>query len=168
MYKSLSLLVLFFTISFNLKAQEMNPEKLLEIITKVSDTVQNNGNSMRFMYKDHFLMCVHDQKANRMRIISPIIEREKIGEEELLNALVANFHSALDVKYALSDEIIWSVFIHPLKELAEHQIEDAINQVYLAAATFGGSYSSTHLVFPGNSKKKGETLPEPEKILNKI
>ena len=168
MNKLPTLLILLFTISFSLKAQEMNPEKLLEIITKVSDTVQSEGNSMRFMYKERFLICVHDQKANRMRIISPIVEREKIGEEELLNALVANFHSALDVKYALSDEIIWSVFIHPLQELSEHQVEDAISQVYLAAATFGGSYSSTHLVFPGNSEKKEEKLPEPEKILNKI
>ena len=49
-----------------------------------------------------------------------------IGEEELLNAMVANFHSALDVKYALSDEIIWSVFIHPLRELSEYQVRDAI------------------------------------------
>ncbi len=61
-----------------------------------------------------------------MRIISPVVEMADIGEEELLNAMVANFHSALDVKYALSDEIIWSVFIHPLRELSEYQVRDAI------------------------------------------
>ncbi|MEM7382181.1 MAG: hypothetical protein AAF361_13425, partial [Bacteroidota bacterium] len=101
----------------------------------------------------------------RMRIISPIVEREQLEEDQLLNALVANFHSALDVKYALSDEIIWSVFAHPLKELSEHQVLDAIEQVYLAALTFGTSYSSTNLVFPGNSGKKEK--PRPKKILNK-
>ena len=110
------------------------------------------------------LICVFDENANRMRIISPIVEREKIGEEELLNALVANFHSALDVKYALSDEVIWSVFVHPLKELSEEQVVDAIQQVYTAARTFGGSYSSTNLVFPGNTKKNEKTLP---KVLKK-
>ena len=100
------------------------------------------------------LVCIYDEGANRMRIISPIVERGKLGEEELLNALVANFHSVLDVKYALSDEIIWSVYAHPLKELSEAQIMDAIQQVYAAAITFGKSYSSTNLVFPGNTEKK--------------
>jgi len=57
------------------------------------------------------------------------------------------------VKYALSDEVIWSVFIHPLKELSDHQVLDAIDQVYNASVTFGATYSSTNLVFPGNTKK---------------
>ena len=78
--------------------------------------------------------------------------------------MVANFHSALDVKYALSDEIIWSVYVHPLKELSEEQVADAVKQVYTAAKTFGSSYSSTNLVFPGNTRKKEKELP---KILKK-
>jgi hypothetical protein len=43
-----------------------------------------------------------------------IVETKDLEEEQLLNALIANFHSALDVKYVLSDQIMWSVFIHPL------------------------------------------------------
>lgn len=147
-----------------LKAQEMSPAKLLELITQVSDTVVTNGNSHQFVYKQRPLICVYDETANRMRIISPIIKREEIGEEELLNTLVANFHSALDVKYALSDEIIWSVFIHPLKELQEHQVLDAIKQVHTANITFGTTYSSTNLVFPGNTKRAKD---EPEKLIER-
>ena len=145
-------------------SQEMNGQKLLEILEQESDTLQVNGNSFQFLVKDAMLICVFDEGANRMRIVSPIVEREKIGEEELLNALVANFHSALDVKYALSDEIIWSVYIHPLRELSENQVIEAVQQVYTAAKTFGGSYSSTNLVFPGNTKRKEKTLP---KVLKK-
>ena len=145
-------------------SQEMNADKLLEILKQESDTLKTNGNSYQFLLDNTMLICIFDESANRMRIVSPIIEREKIGEEELLNALVANFHSALDVKYALSDEIIWSVFIHPLKELSEEQVVDAVKQVYTAAKTFGTSYSSTNLVFPGNTKKKEKELP---KILKK-
>ncbi|MEK6155254.1 hypothetical protein WIW50_18430 [Flavobacteriaceae bacterium 3-367] len=146
-------------------SQEMHPEKLKEIITEVSDTLQTNGNAIQFMYQERILICIYDENANRMRIISPIVEREQVEEEQLLNALVANFHSALDVKYALSDEVIWSVFTHPLRELSEHQLRDAIQQVFAAAATFGTTYSSTNLVFPGNSKKKEPE--EPEKIIKK-
>ena len=147
------------------KAQDMNPEKLQDIISQVSDTLVANGNSYRFIYNDRPQICIYDENANRMRIISPVVEMADIGEEELLNALVANFHSALDVKYALSDEIIWSVFIHPLRELSEYQVRDAIDQVYNAAATFGSTYSSTDLVFPGNSKKKEKT--EPKKLIER-
>lgn len=146
-------------------SQEMNPEKLEQIITQVSDTLQKQGNSLQFMYKERPLICVYDENANRMRIISPIIETKNVEEEQLLNMLVANFHSALDVKYALSDEVIWSVFIHPLRELTEHQVLDAINQVYAATITFGTTYSSTSLVFPGNTRKK--ELPKEKKLIER-
>ena len=146
-----------------LNAQSMNSERLKELITEVSDTLQNVGNAFQFVYKEKMLICIHDENANRMRIISPIIEREKLEEEQLLNALVANFHSALDVKYALSDEIIWSVYTHPLKELTDYQLLDAVEQVYSAAITFGSTYSSSSLVFPGNTNKE----EKPEKILEK-
>ena len=146
-------------------AQQMTPEKLIDIIQQEADTVSVQGNSARFLFNDAILICIYDESANRMRIISPIVEREKLGEDELLNALVANFHSALDVKYALSDEIIWSVYAHPLKELSEAQVIDAIQQVYAAAITFGESYSSTNLVFPGNTQRKEK--PKPTKPLKK-
>lgn len=159
-----TLLILFFIFS-PVRSQEMNPEKLKGIIVQVSDTLQNNGNAFQFKYKQKLLICIYDENANRMRIISPIVKREELEEEELLNALVANFHSALDVKYALSDEIIWSVYTHPLKELSEEQVLDAIEQVFAAAVTFGTTYSSTDLVFPGNTKKK-DTIAK-RKILKK-
>jgi len=138
--------------------------ELIDPEDAVADTLLVQGNQIQFKINDGLLMCIYDSNANRMRIISPIVEREKLNEDELLNALVANFHSALDVKYALSDEIIWSVYTHPLKELSEAQVIDAIQQVYAAAITFGGSYSSTNMVFPGNTKKKKKTK---SKTLNK-
>lgn len=147
------LLALFFGFGFRGVSQDMTAGHLRSLIEKRADTLEQNGNSIRFAFKERLLICVYDENANRMRIISPIVARKDIGEGELLNAMVANFHSALDVKYALSDEIIWAVFIHPLKELSDHQVLDAIEQVYNASTTFGTTYSSTDLVFPGNTKK---------------
>lgn len=152
--------VLLFLSAHLATAQEMNADKLLAIIKKEADTVSVENNTIQFTFNNSLLVCIYDENANRMRIIAPIIEREKLTEEDLLNALVANFHSALDVKYALSDEIIWSVYTHPLRELSENQVVDAIQQVYAAAITFGHSFSSTNLVFPGNTKKKEKTKPK--------
>ncbi len=81
------------------------------------------------------------------------MEAEQLTQELMLNSLVANFHTTLDVKYAVSDEILWAVFIHPLKELSEQQLRDAISQVCHADLTFGTTFSSTDQVFPGNTKK---------------
>ncbi|GMN08189.1 hypothetical protein MTsPCn5_35780 [Croceitalea sp. MTPC5] len=158
-------IVLSVFFSLNVNSQNMTSADLIEIIEKQADTVDVKGNSVQFVFKEAMLVCIFDENANRMRIISPIVALEKLEEEQLLNSLVANFHSALDVKYALSDEIVWSVFIHPLKELSEGQLIDAINQVHTAAITFGSTYSSTNLIFPGNSQKPKNTE---EKILKKF
>ena len=159
------LILLFFGQVTFLSAQNMDPDLLYDIIEQEADTVNVSGNSYQFLYNDAMLICIYDENANRMRIITPIVKREEIEEEELLNALVANFHSALDVKYALSDEVLWSVFTHPLQQLSEAQVVDAIQQVYAAALTFGTTYSSTTLVFPGNTNKVEKPKPKPS---NKI
>ncbi|XLS27694.1 hypothetical protein ACJD0Z_10860 [Flavobacteriaceae bacterium M23B6Z8] len=156
------LILLAFLFSIAGEAQDMTAEKINSLIESVSDSASYQNNTVRFNYKNRMLICVTDEKANRMRIISPIAERAQLKEEHLLNALVANFHTALDVKYAISDELIWSVFAHPLKELSEAQVKDAILQVYYANVTFGNTYSSTTLVFPGNTQKK-ESKPAPVK-----
>jgi len=155
--------LLFSTI---ISAQQMTSERLIEIIEQEADTLSIGNNQIQFKINTGLLICIYDAKANRMRIISPIVERKKLTEDKLLNALVANFHSVLDVKYALSDEIIWSVYTHPLKELTEGQLTDAIQQVYAAAITFGDTYSSTNLVFPGNSKRAIDTTKT--RILKKL
>ena len=160
----LSAILMVLGTSFSL-GQDMTPERLMEIIEQQADTVSVQGNSAQFLYNETMLVCIYDENANRMRIVSPIVALEKLEEDQVLNALVANFHSALDVKYALSDEIVWSIYVHPLRELSDDQLVDAIAQVHAAAVTFGTSYSSTNLVFPGNTQKKEEPT---EKILQKF
>lgn len=137
-------------------SQKMDNETLHKILEKQSDSIQKESRLgyWQFFKEDVIMVCITDSIANRMRIISPITKVENLNNELLLNSLTANFHTALDVKYAISDNILWSVFIHPLKELSQHQVEDAISQVYYANLTFGYTYSSTNLVFPGSEKEK--------------
>lgn len=160
--------LLLFAFSFFIYSgfsQNMNTEKMGEVFKIVADSIQGAKGQWRFKIKKVVFMCVTDIKHNRMRIISPIAEAKQIDEKLKSAALIANFHSALDVKYAISDDILWSVFIHPLKELSEAQLKDAIKQVYSANITFGTTFSSTDLVFPG-SQRKEETKKE-KKLLKK-
>lgn len=106
------------------------------------------------------VFCITDENHNRMRIISPVKELEKASKEEILRCLEANFHTALDVKYAISEGVIWVAFIHPLKELSEEQVKDALLQVVNANITFGTTYSSTDLYFPGAEEPEKTETPK--------
>ncbi len=143
-----TILSLFLVFSFTLGySQKMNNNKLEKIITTLSDSIEGQTGYWQFKYQKRYFLLITDEKNNRMRIVSPIVEEKELREEYYKKCLEANYHTALDVKYALSDGVMWSVFIHPLKELSEKQVKDAVSQVYSAAATFGYSYTSTELVF---------------------
>jgi hypothetical protein len=147
-------------------AQDMNNEKLEEIYTASSDSINGKLGGWQFFIKNIPIISITDENHNRMRIISPIREANNLSEDLIQAALVANFHTALDVKYAVSEGILWSVFIHPLKELTTHQVEDAVSQVYHANINFGSSFASTSLSFPGALRNDAaeEEAPKEKKI----
>ena len=88
------------------------------------------------------IICLTDETHNRMRFIAPIREIEGMESADLTRCLEANFHTALDVKYAISDGVLWSAFIHPLAELSEKQAQDALQQVYAGVLNYGTTYLS--------------------------
>ncbi len=143
---------------------QMDNQKLEELLSKHADSVVGISGRWQVTYKELPMMVITDETNNRMRIIAPIVDVDQLSKDVLLDCLAANFHSALDVKYALSNDIIWSVYIHPLSPLTEMEVESAVSQVYYAAATFGNTYTSTPLVFGGAN---GEPQ-EPEIKLNKM
>ena len=147
------LIFIFSVLSINLHAQAMNNDKLNGIIYTLSDTVQGENGSWQFIIDELAFICITDQIHNRMRIISPIAELAEVTDEELLRCMEANFHSALDARYAISDGILWAAFIHPLRELTKDQVISAITQVYSTAQTFGTYYSSGELSFPTSGEQ---------------
>lgn len=151
--------ILFFCLSANiqLSAQSMDNEQLGKIFHLMADTVIGQAGMWQLLVIETPMVCITDQVANRMRIVAPIKKVEELKEGELMESMEANFHTALDVKYAISEGLIWSVFIHPLKELSNNQVVDAITQVRSAALTFGKDYTSTDLVFPKSEKKERRT-----------
>ena len=145
---------LAFMFTFSVQAQNMTNDKLEKIIYVIADSLRGDTGNWQFMIKDRILVCITDEKNNRMRIMSPIIEQKKLAYVDMLKLMEANFHTALDVKYAISDDLLWSVFIHPLKELSKEELLSAINQVYAAAITYGTTYNSTGLTFPNKKEEK--------------
>lgn len=143
--------------------EQMNPEKLRAAIEQYSTDITVNNNVISFRYQNVTLYCIWDANADRMRIITPIANLSDLEPELIVLALKANYHTVLDARYAIGDDILYSVFIHPLSPITTAELESAIRQVATAALTFGSSFTSGELVFPGNSaepagKKKVRTL----------
>lgn len=51
--------------------------------------------------------------------------------------LEANFHSALDVRYATSNGLVYAAYIHPLSLLRREEIHSALRHVAKLVKTFG-------------------------------
>ena len=126
----------------------MTNQSLDNIIRSTCNFTEGAIGHWKFEINEVGFMCMTDESFNRMRIISPIIKLDDIGQQELLECMEANFHTALDARYAISDGVLWAAFIHPLLELTEAQVMDAISQVHSCVKTFGNTYSSGHLIFP--------------------
>ena len=126
----------------------MTNKELDEIIKNIATVIRGRYGNWEFEIDATQFICLTDEHHNRMRIISPITETSKITSEQIFKCMEANFQTALDIKYAISKDILWSALIHPLKELSQKQVIDAISQVYSSVKTFGTSYSSSNLIFP--------------------
>ncbi len=143
------ILLLVSCINFTAFSQ-MDNTQLERVLTAQADSIQGSNGRWQIMINEMPMVVLTDETNDRMRIIAPIIESSKLNEDLLLDCLTANFHSALDVKYAISEGLLWSVYVHPLSPLTEMEVESAVKQVYAAAITFGTTFSSTPLLFGGN------------------
>ncbi len=88
------------------------------------------------------VFVITDKKANRMRIMVPIRRAKGLTLQELQRISQANFDTALDSRYAIAKNILWSVFLHPLSELYPRQFIKGIGQTANLALTYGKTYNS--------------------------
>jgi hypothetical protein len=144
--------LMLWTITFASMAQQaprtaMTQQRLHEIVAATASEVRVQGNIAAFSVGEVAMLCVSDPNADRMRILTPVKRVEDASAEEILAAMEANFHTALDARYAISQGVIYAAFIHPLSPLTEEEVVSAIRQVVAARKSFGDSYSSGTLLY---------------------
>ena len=120
---------------------------MVQTIGEYCTIKKQEANFLEFDVQGMDLILLFDEAADRMRIISPICNESDCDSEIIHKAMKANFHSALDARYAISDEVVWAAFIHPLSSLNEELLLSAIQQVAIAKATFGDEFTSGLLQF---------------------
>lgn len=125
----------------------MDLDELEQVLRDVADEIDGEEGRWHLRMGEVALACMTDLRFDRMRLIAPIAELEEVSEEVRDACLEANFHTALDARYATSDGVLYAAFIHPLSPLDSDQAESAVRQVANLVETFGTTFSSGALVF---------------------
>jgi len=148
-YMSICILMGFLFLSSTVQAQspEMSNKKIEKILKKESNDISGESGSWQVVYGDFLLFILTDEDNNRIRVFTPVIEEKDMQRNDMHHMLQANFHSALDAKYCTFEGFVISVYNHPLKELSEIQLLDAMKQVVMLADTYGTTFTSTNLTF---------------------
>ena len=126
---------------------QMTEERVQGFIRENSEVINEEQGYMYFKYQGMKMVLLSDIKHNRMRIISPITAYSKLAPKIKDNLMQSNFHKALDARYAVSEDTLYSCFIHPLSSLTKEDLESALKQVSNLTLSFGKTYSSGQLDF---------------------
>ena len=115
-----------------------------------------------FMAGDVQVMIQTQESANRIRIVAFIGEAGDLDSDDLRELLEANYHSALDARYAIAEGHLVAAFLHPFEELCSEQFVLGLYQVISCAETYGGANSGGTLFF--GASDVGESAPMEEGI----
>lgn len=127
----------------------MNNERLGSLLQRIDENAEGQPGFWRATVAGRAITVITDENADRMRIISPVANAENLDPQLMFRLLQANFDTALDARYSIAKNIVWSLYLHPLGSLDDAQFLAAIGQVVNLATSFGTTYSSGALTFGG-------------------
>ena len=127
----------------------MSNRTLETLINEIGADVKGQPGFWEFVVHGKRLYCITDESQDRMREMTSIQDRDKLTPELLTNCMEANFDRALDARYCLNEDALWSAFIHPLRSLRADHFRSACSQVAKLAENYGTSFSSGELRFGG-------------------
>lgn len=143
----------------------MTLSELESILREESTAIEGRPGQWQMTINGRSLIVLADAPNNRMRIVAPVIPASELSAQEIQAVLLANFHTALDARYALSDDTIVSMFVHPLASLDEDYLRSALSQVSTLADNFGTTYSSGDIGF-GAAGQSAEPVPFSDESLS--
>lgn len=124
------------------RPRAMTNEGLHAILSDEVENLERQGPVWMFEFRDVVMVVVADEPSDRMRIVAPIAPVEDLPDPRIVFILMeANFHTALDARYATSEGVVYSTFIHPLSSLTDGDFRSALTQVSNLVRTFGTTFS---------------------------
>ncbi len=136
------------------KSERMTNARIDSLVRKIDKNATGKPGFWRFTVENMTVTIVTDERADRMRIIIPIVDAKELDEKMMFRLMQANFDSALDARYSIAKGVLWSAYIHPLSSLDDKTFLSAIGQTVNLSATYGGSFSSGALIFNGGDSSE--------------
>ena len=141
----------------------MTVTRLEAILQEEASNVRGSNGQWQVTVQNRTLIVVADATNDRMRIFTPVVLTDSLSAQQIEAMLLANFHTALDARYALSEDAVVATFMHPLGDLSETYLRSALSQVATLADTFGSTYSSGEIGF-GTGQQRNQSSPEQLRI----
>lgn len=132
---------------------KMDQQLMEKIVKEMAADAKGDSGVVEFNYNKVRMYLISDASHDRMRIIAPIAEYQKLSRRHIDAVMESNFHGALDARYGVSDGVLYAAYIHPLSELSNGEIRSAILQVSNLALSFGNEYSSGVLSYGEQQQK---------------
>lgn len=123
--------------------------RLDTILRALDPEAQSNGRMWQITIGEVQVLIVTDETADRMRAITPVAKAPEVSADEMERLLQANFDTALDARYAIAKDVLWSAYIHPLSPLQKDQLISGLGQVVNLAQSYGTLYSGGALQYGG-------------------
>ncbi len=127
-------------------------DRLISALDGVDGGIESQDGAWRFVYRGYQVFIFTDISADRMRIMVPVAGSDTLGEDVLFRLLQANFDTAMDARYAIAQDTLWSLFLHELSPLTDDLFHSGFLQTVTLAATFGTDYSSGAWRFGGGDR----------------
>ena len=131
------------------EASAMTQDEMEKAVAGIVEVEEAKKGYVVFEHKNVKMALISDVNHDRMRIIAPITKYSELTLDQVKNMMESNFHKALDARYAESNDVVYSAFIHPMSPLSEAELIKALDQVATLALTFGTSYTSGELSYGG-------------------
>lgn len=128
----------------------MNNATLGLVLAQVLDDLEGEPGLWQAEIDGQQLYIITDEVHDRSRIMIPVGRIDQNDKELMWELLNANYGRALDAKYAVHDDIVWSTFMAPLSSLTQAIVENAIHHVVTLAQNTGTTFASSNLVFGGD------------------
>lgn len=114
----------------------MTLANLRGILKETVENLKGESGQWRFTYAGVEMALLTSLPHDRMRIVAPIGPEVQLTDQQRKRMLEANFHSALDVRYATSNGLVYAAYIHPLSPLHHEEIQSALRQAAELVKTF--------------------------------
>ena len=125
----------------------MTQARMEQIFGDQVDAIEGPSGAIRTIVDEVEIYLISDPTSDRMRLLAWVADVNRVDPRIVNVLLQANFYRTLDARYAVSEGIVFSAYLHPLSTLSREELISGFDQVLALAKNFGTTYSSGKLDF---------------------